>query len=123
MVLYVIDLFCGAGGFSTGAKQAGAKIAIAIDTWDIALDVHKHNHPNTKHLNMELGGKYKHGEEIARVIKDVYDKQNGSIIGYIEPFCADLEHLLQFLPYPRYVVIYIFVFVFVNLVYHFTRDL
>ncbi len=59
MVLYVIDLFCGAGGFSTGAKQAGANIAIAIDTWDIALDVHKHNHPTTKHLNIELGGNVK----------------------------------------------------------------
>jgi site-specific DNA-cytosine methylase len=56
MTLYIIDLFCGAGGFSFGASQAGAKIAIAVDSWDKALQVHQDNHPDTIHLNMNLGG-------------------------------------------------------------------
>jgi DNA (cytosine-5)-methyltransferase 1 len=54
MTLYIIDLFCGAGGFSFGASQAGAKVAIAVDSWDKALQVHQDNHPKTVHLNMEL---------------------------------------------------------------------
>jgi site-specific DNA-adenine methylase len=48
------------------------------------------------------GGKYRHGEEIARVIKDVYDKQlPGSVIGYLEPFCGMCgvyRHVVNLLP-------------------------
>jgi len=54
--VYVIDLFCGCGGFSTGARQAGAHVILAIDCWNEALDVHKANHPDTEHLCMTLGG-------------------------------------------------------------------
>ncbi len=59
MTLYIIDLFCGAGGFSTGAAKAGAKIAVAIDSWNIALNVHKQHHPKTIHLNCSLGASIK----------------------------------------------------------------
>ena len=45
----VFDFFCGAGGFSTGARAAGCKIAFACDNWDKALDTHKRNHPETIH--------------------------------------------------------------------------
>ena len=55
MTKYLIDLFCGAGGFSEGAKQAGYKVVIAIDMWEEALKVHKLNHPYTIHLQIELG--------------------------------------------------------------------
>lgn len=54
--VYVIDLFCGMGGFSEGAMQAGAKVILAIDNWESALEVHKNNHPDTEHWNLELGG-------------------------------------------------------------------
>ena len=54
--LYLIDLFCGCGGFSTGAVQAGAKVLLAVDCWEEALAVHKLNHPETTHLNTKLGG-------------------------------------------------------------------
>lgn len=52
----VVDLFCGGGGFSTGAIAAGAKVVLAIDCWQPALDIHHANHPTTKTLNLELGG-------------------------------------------------------------------
>jgi site-specific DNA-cytosine methylase len=56
MILYIIDLFCGAGGFSFGASQAdNTHVAVAVDAWDKALKIHQDNHPDTIHLNMELG--------------------------------------------------------------------
>ena len=54
--VYVIDLFCGCGGFSTGAQQAGAKVILAVDCWKEALAVHEANHPETEHLCTTLGG-------------------------------------------------------------------
>lgn len=39
----VIDLFCGAGGFSLGFKQMGFTIILGVDTWDKALQTHKLN--------------------------------------------------------------------------------
>ncbi len=59
MTLYIIDLFCGAGGFSTGAAKAGAIIAVAVDSWEAALNVHKQHHPKTIHLNCKLGASIK----------------------------------------------------------------
>ena len=47
MDLMVIDLFCGAGGFSEGFRQAGFKIIWAVDKWQPAVDTHKENHPDT----------------------------------------------------------------------------
>ena len=42
----VYDLFCGAGGFSTGAVAAGAVVAYACDHDEDALATHRANHPN-----------------------------------------------------------------------------
>lgn len=55
-MIEVVDLFCGGGGFSTGAIQAGAKVVLAIDCWKPALNVHHANHPNVETADMELGG-------------------------------------------------------------------
>jgi len=33
----VLDMFCGAGGSSVGARAAGARVRAAIDGWDIAV--------------------------------------------------------------------------------------
>ena len=41
--LTVVDLFCGAGGFSLGFKQAGFKILLGVDIWDTALETYKIN--------------------------------------------------------------------------------
>ena len=58
MKVAVIDLFCGMGGFSQGAIEAGAKVVLAVDLWDEALLVHAKNHPNTPIKRMTLGEKY-----------------------------------------------------------------
>jgi DNA (cytosine-5)-methyltransferase 1 len=53
------DLFCGAGGTSTGLRQAceaaGVKLnLIAVNHWDIAISTHTHNHPDADHLCTNL---------------------------------------------------------------------
>lgn len=45
----VTDLFCGAGGSSTGAAAAGLTIVMAANHWQTAIDVHQVNHPDTGH--------------------------------------------------------------------------
>jgi DNA (cytosine-5)-methyltransferase 1 len=49
-----IDLFAGAGGFSTGAAMAGCKVAWAGNHWPAAVHVHADNHPATQHVCQDL---------------------------------------------------------------------
>ncbi|GAA4401162.1 DNA cytosine methyltransferase [Quisquiliibacterium transsilvanicum] len=49
-----IDLFAGAGGFSTGARMAGANVVWAANHWPAAVEVHANNHPDTLHICQDL---------------------------------------------------------------------
>ena len=49
-----IDLFSGAGGFSTGARAAGVNVLWAGNHWPEAVQVHANNHPDTMHLCQDL---------------------------------------------------------------------
>ena len=50
-IIYAADLFCGAGGTSTGMLQAAHKLGyddvrlLAINHWDVAIATHASNHP------------------------------------------------------------------------------
>lgn len=49
------DLFCGAGGTSSGLWKACQKLnvkleLIAINHWNIAISTHQSNHPYARHL-------------------------------------------------------------------------
>lgn len=51
----VVDLFCGAGGTSTGLLRAASRIdrridLTAIDHWPVAIETHSSNHPSARHL-------------------------------------------------------------------------
>ncbi|MBU6301435.1 MAG: DNA cytosine methyltransferase [Verrucomicrobia bacterium] len=46
-VIRAIDLFCGMGGSSWGAKAAGAEVVAAFDRWSLAGKTHHENFPNT----------------------------------------------------------------------------
>lgn len=53
--LRIADLFCGAGGTSTGAinaaRRAGYKVDVtAINHWQVAVATHSTNHPEARHL-------------------------------------------------------------------------
>ena len=50
-----VDLFCGAGGTSSGFIQACKRLGlshklIAINHWQVAIATHKTNHPGTRHI-------------------------------------------------------------------------
>jgi DNA (cytosine-5)-methyltransferase 1 len=54
-----VDLFCGAGGISTGLKEACAELGLrvnllAVNHWDIAIATHSKNHPDAKHINSRI---------------------------------------------------------------------
>jgi DNA (cytosine-5)-methyltransferase 1 len=49
-----IDLFAGAGGFSTGATMAGVQVVWAANHWPAAVQVHANNHPHTAHACQDL---------------------------------------------------------------------
>ncbi|HEY2644059.1 MAG TPA: DNA cytosine methyltransferase [Galbitalea sp.] len=52
--LTVTDLFCGAGGSSSGLVASGFKVVIAANHWKIAIDSHQINHPETDHSSADL---------------------------------------------------------------------
>ena len=52
---YCVDLFCGIGGYSTGAAAAGHVVALAVDCDKELLRCHETNHPGAVHLIMDLG--------------------------------------------------------------------
>ena len=52
--LTVTDLFCGAGGSSSGLVEAGYKVVIAANHWARAIESHQLNHPETDHSNADI---------------------------------------------------------------------
>jgi len=45
----VTDMFCGAGGSTTGAVQAGAEVRLAMNHWPRAIETHNTNYPQVTH--------------------------------------------------------------------------
>lgn len=52
--MIAVDLFAGAGGFSTGAQMAGVHVAWAANHWPAAVACHSENHPGTQHACQDL---------------------------------------------------------------------
>jgi DNA (cytosine-5)-methyltransferase 1 len=52
--LKVIDLFCGAGGFSEGFRQLGFEVTYAIDNWNPAIEAHKTNQRETETMKADI---------------------------------------------------------------------
>lgn len=54
-VIKAADLFCGAGGTSTGLVDAAARLGARLDLtavnhWPVAVETHARNHPDARHL-------------------------------------------------------------------------
>lgn len=57
--IYAADLFCGAGGTSTGLLHAAKRLnknvrLLAVNHWDVAVKTHQRNHPDARHLTTGL---------------------------------------------------------------------
>lgn len=55
----VADLFCGAGGSSTGAARAFAALGlemelVCLNHWPVAIDTHSKNHPRARHYCQDI---------------------------------------------------------------------
>lgn len=49
------DLFCGGGGTTEGAESTGAvEVTFALNHWQVAVNTHSANFPNTRHVNSRL---------------------------------------------------------------------
>ena len=54
-MITLTDLFCGAGGSSTGAVGIpGVEVRMASNHWDLAVETHNTNHPDADHLCADL---------------------------------------------------------------------
>lgn len=56
MGLRTVDLFCGAGGSSVGARMAGAQIVAAVDSDPLAVATYRANFPEAKVVQGRLDG-------------------------------------------------------------------
>ena len=58
-VVLVADLFCGAGGSSSGARRGLASLGfqmnlVAVNHWNIAIETHSRNHPEARHYCQDV---------------------------------------------------------------------
>ena len=52
--LTIVDLFSGAGGLSLGASRAGFEVRGAVDTDPQALEAHRTNFSNARHIEADV---------------------------------------------------------------------
>lgn len=52
--VYIIDLFCGAGGVTSGAHLAGAEVIVCVNHDKNAIKSHEANHPSAIHFEEDV---------------------------------------------------------------------
>ena len=91
--LKVLDLYCGAGGFSEGFRQAGFDVVMGIDNWQTALDSHSQNglgaSLNYDMLKLVDEGGYKQAKRLAKEIQDTHGRID-VLIG--SPPCTEFSY-------------------------------
>lgn len=66
----IVDLFCGAGGFTLGFEMAGFNSVLAIDKWDDAVNTYNHNRNNKDALSIDIN------DYSNEMIKDLINKND-----------------------------------------------
>ncbi|WP_255248351.1 DNA cytosine methyltransferase [Glutamicibacter sp. BW80] len=55
MSITITDMFCGAGGSSTGLLEIpGVTVKTAMNHWERAIETHSLNHPATDHVLADI---------------------------------------------------------------------
>ena len=63
-MLDAVDLYCGAGGMTTGAHRSGhVRVVLAVNHWRPAIRTHQDNHPATRHICAEVQDVDPHADE------------------------------------------------------------
>lgn len=70
MKFNLIDLFCGAGGFSKGFELEGFDSVLAIDKWDDAVETYNYNRKNKCALSIDIN---EYTNEMIDKIKEKYE--------------------------------------------------
>ena len=52
--IYLIDLFCGAGGLATGFSHIGFETALASDIWKPAVETYVANYPSHRFIRSDV---------------------------------------------------------------------
>jgi len=77
-MIYYIDLFCGAGGVTTGIARAGGKVIACINHDPIAIKSHYDNHKNVLHFTEDI--KTFNVEQLARLVRNIRANDPNAII-------------------------------------------
>lgn len=65
----IIDLFCGAGGFSFGFETEGFESVLALDKWEQAIKSYNHNHKNKVAIHMDIKD---YTDEMLQKLNDIH---------------------------------------------------
>ena len=88
----VVDFFCSVGGVSIAAAELGHKVVLAIDFDETRLNVHRHNHPDTRHECLALGPDAE--EDVVQMIKEaVPENQWHRLWLHLSPPCQGQSQL------------------------------
>jgi len=68
MVYRVVDLFCGAGGFSRGFRDVGFRIVLGVDNDPVCVRTFSFNFPEAVTLQEDV--RYISGRDILKIVKD-----------------------------------------------------
>lgn len=72
-----VDLYCGGGGATQGMIDAGATVALSVDSWDVAETLHKHNYPDVPFVLHELGDDESDFELITQALTPYLNRRLG----------------------------------------------
>ena len=73
----VLELFAGCGGMSEGFRMAGLDVVCASDSWDVAAETYKRNHPATQFVLGDIRDK----EVKARIVDAFKDRECDILAG------------------------------------------
>lgn len=76
----IIDLFCGAGGLSTGASMVeGVEVIACVNHDEMAIESHKANHPSVLHFTEDVRDRSMIAH-LRRLVENVRNEQPGCFI-------------------------------------------
>ena len=71
----VLELFAGCGGMSEGFRMSGLDVVCASDSWPVAAETYRRNHPNTQFVLGDICSK-----EVKSKIVDVFNDRECAIL-------------------------------------------